>query len=100
MRQILHFLAAPTKQKGVAAFQTNNMFSLKCLFSEERIDFVLRGRCTALGLTDKTSFSIAARHIQYLAPNQTIVNDDISGLQSPSRTQRISLAGIGPINFA
>ena len=95
--QFLRFLAAASKDKGIAAFEARDDFAGFYLFNEQRVDAVLRQRVLGGFLADVDDLGIRARPCEDFFVHQIIVGDDIGDLDAlfGAQSDEADVAGAG-----
>ena len=79
--QLIHLLAAPAKNEGVAAFEANDKFAFECLIDEQLADILLRHGVLAGHFADENTLGGGRDEIKNAVADEVVVDDDFSLLQ-------------------
>ena len=78
-------LTPATENKGVAAFEAHNHFSLARQLDQARLDFFLGHGVVRLRLAHIEPVSVTAGEVENLVADQTVVKNDVGALEKPQR---------------
>jgi len=78
----LRLFRSATKDKWIAAFEPDDLFSLARFFHQQRVDFILRERVRAGFFPGENQFRAFRSPAQHLRIAQVIVNNDLSLLDA------------------